>query len=477
MFRKKQKYFEVQTNEKIVDYTLAEKNILKSKFAIKLVFALQLALMLVCREVVAQQKINGLLAAGPMVGYSTMREVMLWVQTKQAAKVKISYKIVGSNEEFYTNEVTTQPDSAFVAKLIADRLEPSNRYEYKLFINNTEAKFNYPLKFQSQTLWQHRTDPPDFTFAIGSCAYFNDSLYDRPGKPYGGGYEIYESISSKNPDFMLWLGDNDYLREADWDSWTGIKYRYSHGRAYSQLQPLLAKTHNYAIWDDHDFGSNDADRSYAQKDMTLKAFKLFWGNPSYGTKNQEGIFSSFQWGDAEFFLLDNRYNRTPNNALTVKKEILGEVQINWLRDKLISSEAKFKFIVIGGQVLNSVAKYENYSTFPDERNVLLNMVAAEKIKGVIFLSGDRHFTEMSKMDREVYSLFEITCSPLNSTARGDSTENNIYRIKDTWVCERNYITVGIVGSGKNRSVEIKCFNTTGSLLWSKEIAQKEIGYK
>ncbi len=29
--------------------------------------------------------------SGPMVGYSEMREVLLWVQTKQAAKVKFMY--------------------------------------------------------------------------------------------------------------------------------------------------------------------------------------------------------------------------------------------------------------------------------------------------------------------------------------------------------------------------------------------------
>ena len=48
------------------------------------------------------------------------------------------------------------------------------------------------------------------------------------------------------------------------------------------MQPLLARTHNYAIWDDHDFGPNDSDRSSAIKAITLEAFKDSWPNPSYG---------------------------------------------------------------------------------------------------------------------------------------------------------------------------------------------------
>ena len=56
--------------------------------------------------------------------------------------------------------------------------------------------------------------------------------------------------SIKNPDFMLWLGDNTYLRESDWNSRTGFIKRYPHTRALSELQPLLASTHHYATWDD-----------------------------------------------------------------------------------------------------------------------------------------------------------------------------------------------------------------------------------
>ena len=74
---------------------------------------------------------------------------------------------------------------------------------------------------------------------------------------------------------MLWLGDNTYYREPVFSA-SGMNYRYSHTREIPELQELLSSTHNYAIWDDHDyFGPNDADRSYKMRNEALEVFKNF----------------------------------------------------------------------------------------------------------------------------------------------------------------------------------------------------------
>ena len=85
--------------------------------------------------------------------------------------------------------------------------------------------------FQTQVIWQRRADPPDFSLAFGSCAYINDPSVDSTtAPPYGGGYEIFETIAQTEPDLMLWLGDAIYLRPADWSSPSGIHRRYRHAR-------------------------------------------------------------------------------------------------------------------------------------------------------------------------------------------------------------------------------------------------------
>ncbi|MFN4146042.1 MAG: alkaline phosphatase D family protein, partial [Runella sp.] len=251
--------------------------------------------------------ISAQIQSGPMVGYSEMREVLLWIQTKQAAKVKFMYWEEGNpSQKLSTDETTTQKNTAFVARLIADLVQPGKKYEYEVWIDGKKASISYPLRFQAQVLWQWRTDPPNFKFVFGSCAFINDPPYDRPSA-YGGEYEIFGSIASQKPDFMVWGGDNIYLREPDWNTRTGILHRNTHTRSLPELQPLLGSTHHYAIWDDHDFGPNDSDRSFWLKNTTSEAFRLFWGNPNYVFEG--ACTGTFEWGDAQFFLLDNRWFR------------------------------------------------------------------------------------------------------------------------------------------------------------------------
>ena len=421
-----------------------------------------------------------LVQSGPMVGYSTMREVLLWVQTTTTAEVYFEYYDKATpTERFSTEKYTTQAKNAFVAKLIADQILPGKTYQYELFINGKKIQKEYPLEFQSQTLWQWRTDPPEVNFVIGSCNYVNETHFDRPGKPYGSEFEIFNTIHTKNPDFMLWLGDNTYLREVDWNSRTGFLHRYTHTRSLPELQPLLASTHHYAIWDDHDFGPNNADRSFALKETASEIFKLFWGNPNYDIINKGGITGSFQWADLEFFLLDNRYYRTSNNNFTGKREMLGKHQIDWLINALASSNAPFKFVAVGGQVLNSEAMYENYAIFAEERKYLLQKIREAEIEGIIFLDGDRHHTGLSRMQEsnEVYPLYDLTCSSLTAGTNNNKEKLNVYRLEETLVGQHNFGLLNVSGPRKNRVLTITIFDTKGKELWNREIKAADLKYK
>tara|TARA_B100000700_G_scaffold216102_1_gene237560 strand:+ start:1133 stop:2452 length:1320 start_codon:yes stop_codon:yes gene_type:complete len=416
--------------------------------------------------------------AGPMVGYSQKSEVALWIQTKKSSNVKFIYwEINNSDKIFETDEITTSKISGFTATLIADRVKPGTVYHYQPVIDNRKVKFDYKLEFQTQEHWEYRKPAPDFLFAMGSCAYTNEKDKDRPGKSYGGDYFIYSNILDKNPDFMIWLGDNVYFREPD-ASRTGVYHRYSHDRALPELQPLLGSVHHYAIWDDHDYGPNNSDRSFIYKDITLQAFKEFWANPSYGIENNGGITTQFMWSDVEFFLLDNRFFRSPQNRQHTYKEILGKEQLEWLIDALTSSQATFKIIAIGGQVLNSEKIYENYINWEDEHSVLLDLIEKEKIEGVVFISGDRHFSEVSKMPRyDSYPLHDFTVSPLTSgycdICEG---EKNRYRIKDSAVFQRNFATIKVHGPYKNRILEYTIFNNKGESLWNYQIHEDDLKY-
>ena len=420
-----------------------------------------------------------LIKSGPMVGYSTMQEVLLWVQTEETANVHFEYyEINNPKVKFSTDKIETEKKNGYVAKLIADQVIPGKKYKYEVYINNYKIERNYAMEFQTQELWKWRTDPPDVKFVIGSCSYINEPKFDRPGKPYGSNFEIFNSINKKKPDFMLWLGDNTYLREPDWNSRTGFIKRYSHTRAFPELQPLLASTHHYATWDDHDYGPNNSDGSFWLKETASEIFKLFWGNPNYNVTGKGGITGFFQWSDLDFFLLDNRYHRTANNNLTGNRQMLGKDQIDWLINALSFSQASFKFVAVGGQVISNGAVYENYATYPDERKYLLDKIREAKIEGVIFLDGDRHHTILSKMQetKNVYPLYDLTCSSLTAGVNNDNEPYNSFKLEETFVNVNNFGMLNVTGPTNDRELTIQIFDKDGKELWIKSIKANDLKY-
>lgn len=409
------------------------------------------------------------IVSGPMLGYSTLKEVLVWVQTDRKSIVTLEYSEIGnSKNKFISEEIHTNAKTGFIAKLIADKVTPGKKYHYNLLIDGKRIEAKHPQTFQAQSFFAAGQDPPSFSFALGSCAYVNETEYDVPGKPYGGEYFIYNSILSKKPDFMLWLGDNIYLRETDWDSRSGFFHRYRHQRGISELAPFFASVHQYAIWDDHDYGPNDGDSSFWMKDTAEEMFKLHWGNPNYA---KEGIYGSFTWGDVQFFLLDDRTFRTANsNKVIAPRQILGEKQFQWLVNSLAFSKAAFKFVAIGGQFLNPNAVYENYATYPEERNKILSAIRDLKVKNLIFLTGDRHHTELNLLKEEgAEPIYDFTVSPLTSGYYSPITEKNSLRVEGTLVDRRNFGMISVSGKRGERKLTLQIFDAMGKEVWKKEI--------
>ncbi len=418
---------------------------------------------------------NAALQSGPMLGYADMFEALLWVQTKGPADVRITYWDVDSiGLKYHTSTVRTSSETGFTAKLIANQLQPGRNYAYRLLLNGVAVNLTYPTTFKTQPLWQYRTDPPAFSVATGSCAYVNETQYDRPGKPYGSDYQIFTSIAQQKPDVMLWLGDNTYYREPDWNTRTGMLHRYTHTRSIPELQPLLAAAPQYAIWDDHDFGPDNSDGTWIHKEASWEVFQHFWGNPTFGVNGQKGCTTRFQYADVDFFLLDNRYFRSPDRCVTCpNRTLLGKDQLEWFLAALASSNAPFKLVAIGGQVVTTNDDDETcFHYYPAERDTILARIERENIKGVVFLTGDRHFTELSALKNKAGNwVYDLTTSPFTSGAfAGAATKApNDLRVPGTVVDVHNFSMLRFSGPRKDRQMEISVYDTNGKPMWTKII--------
>lgn len=475
----------------------------------------------ICLALLVHPACAAQLTAGPMLGHVTSRTAEIWLQTDGPAEVSIEYwPIAQPDERLHGPRLRLEPNSDFAGRLSLVGLRPGTRYAYRILLDGQPTRIQRNLAFETQPLWSARRTPIDFTLYLGSCAYINDPAVDPPGLAKGGDYHIFQSIaraadSNPRPRLMLWLGDNVYLREADYASPWGMNARYRHSRSLPELQPLLSAMPHYAVWDDHDYGPNDANRSFVFKDESLRLFRRYWPNPSYGLEELPGIFTAFSYQDVDFFLLDNRFYRAADKTELSKEELdllkeardwalgqnpltrligrryfgsqppapsenkvmFGAEQLDWLKQALIQSRATFKFIVSGSQLLNDGHPFEGWHNFPGERDAFLAWLKRQNIPGVVFLSGDRHFTELIRREvKDFYPLYELTCSPLTSAAyspQGKELENPL-RVKGTLVTQRNFCSIDVTGPAHDRRLILRSHDSDGRLLWERVLRAAEL---
>lgn len=422
------------------------------------------------------------LRSGPMLGHVDMRSASIFVQTLKPATVAIRYVDSASNATYTTSTVRSSDEHANCVTLQLDSVEPGRTYRYSVLVDGAEVRQPFPTVFRSRPIWKYRGKTiPNVTIALGSCHYVNETGYERfdsagVEKGYGTPTDIFSSILARRPDAMLWLGDNVYMREPDWGSRGGMLKRYSHTRAYSPARPMLANVSNYATWDDHDYGPNDSDRSWWMKNTALDVFKLFWPNPSYGIKGLDGVSTSMEIVDVQVFLLDDRWYRNANDRIDQQRRILGEQQLQWLIDALASSRATFKIVAVGSQVLSDNKRREGFERSTLERDELIQTITKNQIPGVVFVSGDVHFAELSKLDREgTYPIYELTTSPLSAGLNtSPAYRENSYLVPGTDYVGHNFGLISVEGARGARVLTLRIVDANGKDVWQKELSEKDL---
>lgn len=263
---------------------------------------------------------------------------------------------------------------------------------------------------------------------------------------------IFESMRREKADLVLLLGDNIY---ADTDDMEVMKSKYAKLAAVDGFARLRMEAPFMATWDDHDYGLNDAGADYEKRAEAQELFVNFWGDsPDSPRRSREGIYESRLLGPegkrVQVLMLDTRYFRGPLKTgerrvggpyypeLDPSVPMLGEAQWTWLEQQL-RKPADLRLMVSSIQFLATAAGQETWSNLPAERQRMIDLITETGAEGVIFLSGDRHWSEFSKQDEGApYPLYDFTSSSLNQLhARGTPTENR-WRFSDTTWHRENY---------------------------------------
>lgn len=279
---------------------------------------------------------------------------------------------------------------------------------------------------------------------FGSCA---DEDKNQP---------LLSLAAKESPDLFIYLGDNIY---GDTKNMAELMSKYLKLGNKPEFQELNDSTTVLATWDDHDYGENDAGRHYPRKLESKEIFLEFWKEPkSSDRRKHKGIYHSLIYGPADtlvqIILLDTRTFRDNLTKLKDKKKykndyepcktpdstMLGAEQWKWL-EKELQKPARLRIIASSNQFAHEYNGWESWTNLPYEQKKMLDLIRETKANGVIFLSGDVHWGEISKMEIEgQYPIYDITSSGITQT--WDKPEPNKNRIGEV-VMDNNYGTIEI----------------------------------
>lgn len=273
--------------------------------------------------------------------------------------------------------------------------------------------------------------PATFVIAFGSC-----NKHDAEN-PY------WDDILDARPDVWIWGGDNIY---ADTDDMAKMRAMYEAQKKVDGYAKLTKKVEVIGTWDDHDYGLNDGGDEFEKKRESQQIFLDFMGVADTSTRrNRDGVYAAHQYKvghkTVKILVLDTRFFRSE-----LKKDpkpdrryrpsaygegtVLGEAQWQWLESELRNSNADFNILVTSIQFLSSEHGFEKWANFPHEVDRMKKLIVDSKAQGVLFLSGDRHISEFSKMNLGglSYPLIDFTSSGLTHSYADFSGEPNSHRV-------------------------------------------------
>ncbi|MBT6957458.1 MAG: hypothetical protein HN996_03470 [Opitutae bacterium] len=341
--------------------------------------------------------------AGPLSGDVRANQVTLWMYAPIKSKCTFSYRAEGSSKaDAKTGELTALSNQAArvpgqILKSTVVGLSPDTRYQYQVTIDG-KADPSWKGSFKTAPLEGTSTA---FRMAITSCMHIKRAQ------------RSWNLLLAEQPDLHLTVGDTHYADTTD------PTIQLQHHVAYrrkKEFANVLRQVPTYAIWDDHDYGPNNSDGTAEGKEFSLAGWKQAWPNPASGTPDTPGAFFKFSRGDVDFFVVDGRYHRSPNELPdNDKKRMLGDAQFEWLLSGLKNSKAKFK-IIASGSVLHH-SKVDGWRIFTFSRHRLFDAIKKHKISGVMYIGGDMHQSlvwQHHESDRVGYPMIEIMSSGITN---------------------------------------------------------------
>jgi alkaline phosphatase D len=314
---------------------------------------------------------------------------------------------------------------------------------------------------------------------------------------------IWNVIGDARSDVFLFLGDAIY---GDWD---GKKVFIPTPETLKRDWDLLAAKPEFAkfrssvpimaTWDNHDYGKHDGGAEFTLKEESKKLFLDFFGEPENSTRRKRpGIYDAKIFGPEgkrlQIILLDTRTFKSPyikdmrskeeKTVLNIrgqylpntdpKATLLGEAQWVWLEQEL-RKPADIRLIASSTQVIADEKAMEEWGNFPLERKRLFDLIAKTDAKGVVLLSGNVHYAEISASDEGPYTIHDFTSSGMTHNNPGYATLQNKRRIRGPYT-QHNFGLVEIAWDARPAPIiGLKALGADGSVAFQETVSLARLG--
>ena len=339
-------------------------------------------------ETFEQRRLLAVLSDTMIVGGVSDIDAKVFLRTDEPASVAVEFSTTASfDSAVISAPLATTSTSDLTAIVPLGGLSAQTKYFYRAVIDGVVPPSS-PV--QSFSTFAAAGTVREYRFAVTSDSISVSANSTLPAPAYA-------SIAAEDPQFLLQTGDFDHRNPS---TLAGMRTMHRQQRSpitqsgadFAQyIAPSIPLFH---IWDDHDFGANNADKTFAAKDAALRAFNEYYPTPA--RPNPAGIWHQFTYGDAEFFMLDVRSQRDPSgdpdgpDKSLLDGDNLVDGQLDWLLGGLRDSTATWKFVVSGVSFNSGTKPLDAWAAYNNERQQILDWIAAEGITGVVVISGDLH---------------------------------------------------------------------------------------
>jgi membrane-associated phospholipid phosphatase len=279
-------------------------------------------------------------------------------------------------------------------------LSPETAYEATLDVDGRQDPGRGRARFRTPGV-----GPYSFRLALASCART------------GSNGAVFDAIRATDPLLYVNLGDLHY---ENLTATTPGPFLDAFDRALgTPAQGALARAVPMAyVWDDHDYGPNDADATAPSRSAARAAYRA--AVPHYDvTPGDAPINQAFTIGRVRIVMTDGRSERTATS-------LLGDEQRRWLIDEVVAASSTHAVVIwvnptpwIGAATPGA----DTWAGFADERRLVADALAAAGVRNLVMVSGDAHMVAIDDGTDTDYSTGRVGGFPLLQAAALDRPGN------------------------------------------------------